>query len=75
MPAIVVNGKPVEVAAATLEELLPELGIRGERVALERNLALVPRRLWALTRLQPGDRIEVVHMVGGGAPGRPPGLS
>ncbi len=66
MPAIVVNGKPVEVAAATLEELLSELGLRGERVAVERNQALVPRRAWSATLLEAGDRIEVVHMVGGG---------
>lgn len=67
MPSITVNGKPVEAAAANLEALLPELGIRGERIAVERNLELVPRRLWPQTLLEAGDRIEIVHLVGGGA--------
>lgn len=63
---IVFNGKPVEVVAATLLELLGEMGVGTERVAAERNQTMVPRRLWPETRLQAGDRIEVVQMVGGG---------
>jgi len=64
---IVFNGKPVRVAAGTLEELLRELEVATERVAVERNRELVPRRQWAATALAAGDRIEVVQMVGGGA--------
>lgn len=60
------NGRPVTVTAGTLTELLAEMGIGEERVAVERNRDLVPRRLWAETRLAPGDTIEVVQMVGGG---------
>jgi thiamine biosynthesis protein ThiS len=66
VPAIVVNGRAAEVTAATLEALLAELGLRGERVAVERNRELVPRRRWADTPLVPGDQIEIVQMVGGG---------
>jgi sulfur carrier protein len=66
VPAIVVNGKPAQVTAGNIQDLLPELGMRGERIAVERNRELVPRRLWAQTQLQAGDQIEVVHMVGGG---------
>ena len=62
---IIFNGKPVNVTAQTAAELLAEMGIQG-RVALERNRELVPRRLWAETRLAGGDQIEVVQMVGGG---------
>jgi len=63
---IVFNGAAVVVAAATLEELLRELGVGTERVAVERNRELVPRRQWGTTALAAGDRIEVVQMVGGG---------
>jgi thiamine biosynthesis protein ThiS len=66
VPAIVVNGRAAEVAAATVEALVAELGLRGERVAVERNRELVPRRRWAETPVAPGDQIEIVQMVGGG---------
>jgi len=63
---ITLNGVAREVASATLEELIAELGMANQRVAAERNLELVPRRLWGATALVSGDRIEVVQMVGGG---------
>ena len=62
------NGQPKDVAASTVEELITELGVAGQRLAVERNQTMVPRRQWAAARLQPGDRIEVVRFVGGGAP-------
>jgi thiamine biosynthesis protein ThiS len=46
--------------------LLTHLGLRPERVALERNLEILPRAQWAETRVQAGDRLEIVHLVGGG---------
>ncbi|HEY7838048.1 MAG TPA: sulfur carrier protein ThiS [Terriglobales bacterium] len=63
---IVLNGQPHETGAATCEALIAELGLAGQRVALERNQAMIPRRLWADTPLAAGDRIEVVQFVGGG---------
>jgi sulfur carrier protein len=63
---ILFNGRQVAVASSTLKELLAEMGIGEERVAVERNRLLVPRRLWAETRLAAGDAVEVVQMVGGG---------
>jgi thiamine biosynthesis protein ThiS len=63
---IVFNGRQVAVTAGTLTELLAEMGIGEERVAVERNRNLVPRRQWAETQLAAGDAIEVVQMVGGG---------
>ncbi|HET9785466.1 MAG TPA: sulfur carrier protein ThiS [Terriglobales bacterium] len=63
---IVFNGRQVAVAAGTLTELLAEMGVGEDRVAVERNRNLVPRRQWAETRLAAGDAIEVVQMVGGG---------
>lgn len=63
---IVLNGQPVEVSAAVLADALDELHLGGQRIAVERNRELVPRRLWAETRLEAGDQIEVVQFVGGG---------
>jgi sulfur carrier protein len=52
--------------SATLEELVGELGLKGDRVAVEHNGEIVPRAGWAGTTLNGGDRLEVVHFVGGG---------
>jgi sulfur carrier protein len=52
--------------AASLEALIGELGLKGDRVAVEHNGEIVPRAGWAATGLNGGDRLEVVHFVGGG---------
>ena len=52
---------------ATLALLLAELGLQSDRVAIEHNGDIVSRALWASITLTPGDRLEVVHFVGGGA--------
>ena len=51
---------------ASLEQLIGELGLKGDRVAVEHNGEIVPRAGWAKTTLNGGDRLEVVHFVGGG---------
>lgn len=63
---IQVNGEPREVAAATILALVEELGLDVRKVAVERNLEIVPRSLHAGTSIADGDRIEVVQFVGGG---------
>lgn len=63
---IQVNGEPREVAAATVLALVEELGLNVRKVAVERNLEIVPRSLHAATPIAEGDRIEVVQFVGGG---------
>ncbi|MGH9487374.1 MAG: sulfur carrier protein ThiS [Terriglobales bacterium] len=63
---IAFNGRRTEVRSQNLAELLQELAIAPDRIAVERNRALVPRRMWAETHLAQGDAIEVVQMVGGG---------
>jgi thiamine biosynthesis protein ThiS len=50
----------------TLLELLEQRGIKAQAVVVERNLALVDRKDFAVTRLEPGDRLEILHFVGGG---------
>ena len=64
---ITVNGKPREVeSGATVASLLELLGLEPRGLAVERNLELVPRANHAQTPLAPGDRLEVVTLVGGG---------
>ena len=61
------NGELREVPEGlTLAALLEWLGLPRDRVAVERNLEIVPRTGWEVTPIQPGDRLEVVHLVGGG---------
>jgi sulfur carrier protein len=52
--------------AANLEQLVVELGLKGDRVAIEHNGEIAPRSNWSQTVLRGGDRLEVVHFVGGG---------
>ena len=61
------NGQPQEVPEGlTVAGLLDSLKFPGDRVAVERNLEIVPRDRWAGTLLQAGDGLEIVHFVGGG---------
>ena len=46
--------------------LVSALGLDRRKVAVERNLEIVPRSAYATTPLADGDRIEIVHFVGGG---------
>ncbi len=46
--------------------LVALLGLDARKVAVERNLAIVPRSAYAATTLIDGDRIEIVHFIGGG---------
>jgi thiamine biosynthesis protein ThiS len=65
--SIVVNGQMRESASgASVVQLLEALGIHGGRVAIERNLQILPRAAWADTEVAAGDRYEIVQFVGGG---------
>lgn len=65
--AITVNGENrVAPQGATVADLLRELNLPAGRVAVERNLEILPRPQWTETAVQPGDRYEIVHFVGGG---------
>ncbi|MGO9520026.1 MAG: sulfur carrier protein ThiS [Candidatus Korobacteraceae bacterium] len=50
----------------SLAQLIDQLGMKGDRVAVELNREIVARAQWPETRLNEGDRLEVVHFVGGG---------
>jgi thiazole synthase/sulfur carrier protein len=62
-----VNGEERDIAAASdIAALIDLLGLDTRKVAVERNLSIVPRSLYGETFLAEGDRIEIVHFVGGG---------
>lgn len=64
---IQLNGDAFEVPAGeTVAALLERLDLTGRRVAVELNLEIVPRGQHATTALAEGDRVEVVHAIGGG---------
>ena len=62
-----VNGQARELeVGTTVGGLLDALGLGETRVAVERNRQIVPRARHATTEVADGDRIEIVHFVGGG---------
>ena len=64
---ITVNGEHKRVAAGlSLADLASQLGLVPEKVAVERNLEVVPRSTLAQVEVEDGDEIEIVHFVGGG---------
>jgi len=66
---IVLNGQNRTFAlesSRSIEGLVEELGLKGDRIAIEQNGEIVPRSEWPQTDLQEGDRLELVHFVGGG---------
>lgn len=64
---ITVNGEAKQVPSGLdVPKLLEHLGIRSDRVAIERNLDILPRDSWGATAVSAGDKYEIVHFVGGG---------
>jgi len=63
-----VNGEIRELAEElTLEELVRQLALAPERLAMELNREVVRRARWAETVIREGDQVEIVHFVGGGS--------
>jgi sulfur carrier protein len=64
---IQINGEPHDFPdGLTLASLVERLGMKADRVAVELNLEIVPRASWDATSLKEGDKLEIVHFVGGG---------
>ena len=62
-----VNGEQRRVPAGiSIAVMLGELGLDAARVAVERNLEIVPRSTLGEVRVEDGDSLEIVHFVGGG---------
>lgn len=67
MIEIFINGEGRQVPASlTAAQLIEQLGLTGQRVAMEVNLEIVPRSAYAEHQLRSGDRIEIVRAIGGG---------
>ncbi len=65
---LTINGEPRDFPdGLTLSALVQHLGMKADRVAVELNLEIVPRGNWDSTRLKNGDKLEIVHFVGGGS--------
>ncbi len=71
---LTINGQLRELEVlqqgSTVADLVTALAMQAERVALEQNGAIVSRADWASTPVKTGDRLEIVHFVGGGSGGR-----
>jgi thiamine biosynthesis protein ThiS len=61
-----INGESQVCSAETLGALVEQLGMKADRVAIELNREIVSREQWPETPLHDGDRLEIVHFVGGG---------
>ncbi len=62
------NGEPREFDfPLTLSGLIERMEMKADRLAIELNLNIVPRDQWPHTKLKDGDRLEIVHFVGGGS--------
>lgn len=65
-----INGEQREFSdGLTVAALVTQLGMKPDRVAVELNLEIVPRTQWDTTALKHGDKLEIVHFVGGGRAG------
>ena len=65
---LLVNGELKSCAEPTsLTQFIEQLGMKGDRVAVELNGEIVPRTQWDAIQLHDGDHLEIVHLVGGGA--------
>ena len=67
---LIINGSqhkiPAFASGAGLIDILQSLGVRTDLVAIARNEVIVPKAQWAAERIVSGDRLEIVHFVGGG---------
>lgn len=64
---LTLNGEPrAFTTVSDVAGLVAALGLDVRKVAVERNLEIVPRSAYAMTPIAEGDRIEIVHFIGGG---------
>lgn len=64
---VTINGEARQITAgSSVTDLVTLLELTAGRLAIELNLSIVPRAIWPETRLQAGDKLEIVHFVGGG---------
>ncbi len=65
---LTINGESRDFTnISMLSDLVSQLGMKPDRVAIELNRELIRRDRWPETKLSDGDRLEIVHFVGGGS--------
>lgn len=63
---VVLNGEEKNITSQLISSLLVELDLLNKKVAVEHNKKIVPKDAYDLTHISEGDRIEIVHFIGGG---------
>lgn len=64
---LLINGEKKQVdCRLTIEDLIKELDLSTERIAVELNLKVIRRAEWKQVKLNEGDKLEIIHFVGGG---------
>ena len=63
---LIINGDKRSITAKNVSQLIEQLGMKADRVAIELNREIVSRDRWPQTPLKDGDQLEIVHFVGGG---------
>lgn len=66
MMTIYINGEAQHTSCQNLAELIAQLDLDGKRFAVEMNTQIIPKSRLNQTPIQPNDRIEIIHAVGGG---------
>jgi len=68
---LLINGQPRSFPelgpGSSLQDLLTALGLKPDRIAVEHNGSIVARPAWPSTPVASGDKLEIVHFVGGGS--------
>jgi thiamine biosynthesis protein ThiS len=65
---VIINGEEKQLAEGLkVADLIPLLDLKAERLAVELNRKIIRRASWQSTALADGDKIEIVHFVGGGS--------
>jgi sulfur carrier protein len=68
---LTINGQVREfdelTAGVSLAEVIAVMALKGDRIAVEHNGEIAQRARWAEVTMASGDRLEVVHFVGGGS--------
>lgn len=63
---IIINGEAIPAETLSLTDYLTTHRLRPERIAIERNGEIIPRKTYDRVTLVDGDKLEIVHFVGGG---------
>ncbi len=66
MLSVTINGDARQVPPGSIADMVQALGFRPDKVAVERNRAIVPRSTLGDVTVEDGDMFEIVHFVGGG---------